>query len=114
MLVRTEAVGEQLVHELDDRSISTRFVQEKSAPAGKPVVMTMRRAKGMEFARVVIFRADSAALRAPFAVKDLPAAEVADALQREKSLLYVAATRARDQLVILWAGKPSQLLPSQS
>jgi ATP-dependent exoDNAse (exonuclease V) alpha subunit len=29
---------------------------------------------------------------------------------RERSLLYVAATRARDELVVSWNGKPLELL----
>ena len=44
--------------------------------------------------------------------QDLADAEKAEVLQREKSLLYVAATRARDELVLLWAGDPSELLPA--
>jgi superfamily I DNA/RNA helicase len=33
-----------------------------------------------------------------------------DVLLRERSLLYVAASRARDQLLVTWAGQPSELL----
>jgi superfamily I DNA/RNA helicase len=32
-----------------------------------------------------------------------------DALRRERSLLYVAASRARDELVVTWKGEPSRL-----
>lgn len=112
ILVRTEQAGEQLVRALDERQVPARFVSDKAVPSGKPVVMTMHRAKGMEFARVLIFGVDSSALPAPFALKNLADAEKADVLQREKSLLYVAATRARDELVLLWAGDPSELLPA--
>lgn len=112
ILVRTERAGEQLVRALDERQVPTRFVSDKAIPSGKPVVMTMHRAKGMEFARVLIFGVDSSALPAPFALKDIPDADRADTVQREKSLLYVAATRARDELVLLWAGEPSELLPT--
>lgn len=112
VLVRTEQAGEQLVRALDERQVPSRFVSDRSVPAGKPVVMTMHRAKGMEFARVLIFGVDSSALPAPFALKNVADADKADILQREKSLLYVAATRARDELVLLWAGDPSELLPT--
>jgi len=112
ILVRTEQAGEQLVRALDERQLPSRFVSDKAVPAGKPVVMTMHRAKGMEFARVLIFGVDSSALPAPFALKNVAAADRADILQREKSLLYVAATRARDELVLAWAGDPSELLPT--
>ncbi|MDX8145021.1 3'-5' exonuclease [Lentzea sp. BCCO 10_0061] len=114
ILVRTEQAGEQLVRALDERLVPARFVSDKAVPSGKPVVMTMHRAKGMEFTRVLIFGVDAAALPAPFALKNVTDADRQDILQREKSLLYVAATRARDELVILWAGDPSKLLPSSA
>ena len=112
LLVRTEQSGDQLVRALEERGVTVRFVQDKSMPSGTPVVMTMHRAKGMEFARVLIFGADASAIPAVFAIRNLPEAEAQDAIQREKSLLYVAATRARDELVILWTGEPSALLPA--
>lgn len=34
-----------------------------------------------------------------------------DAIQRERALLYVAASHARDHLVITMVGAPSELLP---
>jgi superfamily I DNA/RNA helicase len=34
-----------------------------------------------------------------------------DAILRERSLLYVATTRARDQLACTWSGLRSPLLP---
>ena len=36
--------------------------------------------------------------------------QLGDALLLERSLLYVAATRARDELVITAAGEPSELI----
>lgn len=38
---------------------------------------------------------------------------IADMLQRERALLYVAASRARDALMITLSGEPSELLPAQ-
>jgi superfamily I DNA/RNA helicase len=37
-------------------------------------------------------------------------AERDELLQRERSLFYVAATRARDELVVLWTGEASEFL----
>lgn len=39
-----------------------------------------------------------------------PEEERADAELRERSLLYVAASRARDELVVTWSGRASALL----
>ena len=33
------------------------------------------------------------------------------ALDRERSLFYVACTRARDELVVTWSGAPSPFFP---
>lgn len=77
---------------------------------GEPAVMTMHRAKGMEFAKVILFSVGDSQMPMQWALKDLGEAERADALLQERSLLYVAATRARDELVVSWSGKPSELL----
>ena len=114
ILVRTEQAAEALVRALDERAIATRFVSNKTVPAGKPVVMTMHRAKGMEFSKVLLFGVDDSSLPASFALTEVVESDREDILQKEKSLLYVAMTRARDELVVIWAGDPSDLLPSVS
>jgi superfamily I DNA/RNA helicase len=81
--------------------------------AGDVRVTTMHSAKGMEFARLVVVGLNADAVPLPVAVTD--AAD--DALQhehdllRERCLLYVACTRARDQLVLTGSGAPSAFLP---
>ena len=46
-----------------------------------------------------------------FRLKNLSEEDARAALQRERSLLYVAASRARDALVITTVGERSELLP---
>lgn len=72
--------------------------------------MTMHRAKGTEFARVLLFGINASAI--PGKLKDERYSEdaAADALLRERSLLYVAATRARDELAISWSGEVSEFV----
>lgn len=72
--------------------------------------MTMHRAKGMEFSRVLLFGVNAGLIPAEYLLKDLTAADRADVLTRERSLLYVAATRARDELVVTTSGKRSSFL----
>ena len=81
-----------------------RVVTNQAGLSKLPQVMTMHRAKGMEFSRVLIFGADDGLVPASYLLKNVGETERADALQRERSLFYVAATRARDELVVLWAG----------
>lgn len=112
VLVRTRFVGEKVVNALAERGVQARFVQDDaSAGTGKVMVMTMHRSKGMEFRNVVLFGVSSDEPGWGAGLNSLPEAERADAELRERSLLYVAATRARDNLVVLWNGKRSDLLP---
>lgn len=73
-------------------------------------IMTMHSAKGMEFERAIIIGAGADELPAMWQIKGLPEAEQEDVELRERSLLYVAATRARDELVITWTGEASKYL----
>ncbi len=72
---------------------------------------TMHRVKGLEFDRVVIASVNSGLLphrRAYAAASD--AAEREKAETKERALLYVAATRAKKELLILSYGTPSPFL----
>lgn len=114
ILVRDSQQASQVSRGLEERGVAARLVTPKSAPKGLPLIMTMHRAKGMEFSRVLIFGASEGTVPATYLLKNLTDADLADALQRERSLLYVSATRARDELVIMWSGEPSEMLPSGS
>jgi hypothetical protein len=111
VLVRDRNKAAQVVTGLSERGLDIRLVEGKVVPAGQPVVMTMHRAKGMEFEAVLILGVSDRELPASYLAKDLAEPDREDFLKRERSLLYVSATRARDELVILWDGKPSDLLP---
>jgi superfamily I DNA/RNA helicase len=111
LLVRDRSSGNRLVTGLADHGLDARFVEsEMPTGSGKPLVMTMHRSKGMEFSKVVLF--DISESSDPGWISSLPEAERADARLRDRSLIYVAATRARDELAILWKGSPSQVLPA--
>jgi superfamily I DNA/RNA helicase len=114
LLVRDNQHRMQLARGLDDRGVAVRTVEQGSPRGGQPLVMTMHRAKGMEFSRVLIAGANADLLPAAYLLKGLADADLADALSRERSLLYVAMTRARDELVITTSGEPSSLLPGSS
>ncbi|MDY7103640.1 MAG: AAA family ATPase [Actinomycetota bacterium] len=75
-------------------------------------VGTMHRLKGLEFRCVAIVDASDDVVPAPW---DLTAADEDPVqhdldLRRERCLLYVACTRARDHLWIGWSGSPSRFL----
>jgi len=86
---------------LAERGVGVRAVDRERPAAGRALVMTMHRAKGTEFSKVVLagVGAQTPGEQARLAAMD--EAERADAELRERSLVYVAATRARDELVVV-------------
>jgi DNA helicase-2/ATP-dependent DNA helicase PcrA len=67
-------------------------------------LLTLHRAKGLEFDAVFLPRVEE---------KELPckqALRVPGQLDEERRLLYVGITRARKHLALTWAGKPSRFL----
>ena len=75
-------------------------------------VGTLQRFKGLEYQRMILAGITDAAVPGQRAAAD-PARQQRE-LMRARSLLFVAATRARDALVISWNGQPSRFLPPTS
>lgn len=95
---------------LTDRGVPAEQVQSAQSGGGDRVLtMTMHTAKGMEFSRVVLFDISDGTIPGAW-TEHLSPEEREDALLRERSLLYVAASRARDTLAVTWRGRPSSLL----
>lgn len=109
---RTRALLKPVQDELTRRGIVWSEI-DADEPTGVRVA-TMHSAKGLEFARMAVVGANADALPLPVAVT--PAAE--DELQhefdilRERCLLYVACTRARDELLVTGSGAASSMLPA--
>lgn len=112
VLVRSANEATALADEFTRYDLPTRYVGAKATPGdGRVSTMTMHRSKGMEFRHVLVFGVTAELARS---VERLPDGDRPDALQRERSLLYVATTRARDRLTIVWDGAASDLLPQYS
>jgi len=72
---------------------------------------TMHRAKGLEFKAVMALDCRSETLPHPQALRGLDdPKDRRDATDRERRLLYVVMTRAREELVVAWSGNPSEFL----
>ena len=74
---------------------------------------TMHAMKGLEFQAVAVVGVEQGLVPAPAAVTpeaEDPAAHAQD-LQRERCVLFVACTRARDHLYVSGTGQPSVFLP---
>ena len=80
---------------------------------GYPVALTMHRAKGTEFTRVLLFGLSKDSMPMGLKAYDYDDEELNEAQLRERSLLYVAASRARDELVISFSGAASTRLSGE-
>ena len=114
ILVREQKQRDRVVTGLGERGVTVRAVDREHVKPGQPVVMTMHRAKGTEFSKVLLFGVNQGAIPRPLREEQYAEDAWADAMLRERSLLYVAATRARDELALSWSGEPSQLMSRSS
>ncbi|WP_280503638.1 3'-5' exonuclease [Nocardia farcinica] len=109
VLTRAAQDRDRFVQELNRRDIPAAALDKDPATGDEVQVLTMHRGKGMEFRCVVLAGIDTDHVPARTAAQ-VPEEEQADARRRERSLLYVAASRARDELVVTWSGVRSELL----
>jgi superfamily I DNA/RNA helicase len=72
-------------------------------------VMTMHRAKGLEFQAIAVIGADDQTIPPAWLLPD-DDVDARQFLQQERCLLYVACSRARDRLAVSWTGGPSRFL----
>lgn len=112
VMCRTRGQISRVVSGLADKGIDAVATRNAERASHEQVsVMTMHGAKGMEFTHVLLMGVGKELMPLRFRLKDLSEEDAREALQRERSLLYVAASRARDELVITATGEPSELLP---
>jgi hypothetical protein len=107
--VRTSAKVKEIRSALQEAGIASA-TRSKS---GAVQVGTMHGMKGMEFRCVAVVGVDVGTVPPPAAVTpqaEDPAAYNQDT-QRERCLLFVACTRARDSLYVSYSGSPSAFLP---
>lgn len=78
---------------------------ERRPRESEVTVATMHRIKGTEFRMVIIVAVEEGEMPPRFVDVNYPAA-----LERERALLFMAATRCRDELVITHVGMPSAFL----
>jgi superfamily I DNA/RNA helicase len=86
---------------------------KRDLPKGDGVrIGTMHRMKGLEFRCVAVAGVDDESLPLRKSLTDPAADEIQHRLDlaRERCLLYVACTRAREDLWVGWSGTPSRFL----
>jgi hypothetical protein len=87
-------------------------LSKEEEPASSAVSLgTMHRAKGLEFKVVFVIDASDDQLPLAKALTEASDDQLReDILARERQLLYVSATRARDELFVCYTGEPSRFL----
>ncbi|MET9336632.1 3'-5' exonuclease [Nonomuraea sp. NPDC003804] len=105
---RVRALRDQAINRLESAGIKA----VRSGSTGVRV-STMHMTKGLEFRCVAVIGATQKLIPLPSALvpADVDQAAHNESLQRERCLLYVACTRARDRLYVSHSGPPSQFLP---
>ncbi|MCP2298540.1 hypothetical protein APR11_004985 [Nocardia amikacinitolerans] len=98
------------------RQAGIPVIELSAATAGGVGVGTMHRMKGLEFRYLAVLGVGDKQVPAPAAITSVAEDRHAHErdLQRERCLLFVACTRAREELVVTWHGRPSELLPEAS
>ncbi|GGP91154.1 UvrD-helicase domain-containing protein [Streptosporangium pseudovulgare] len=91
---------------------ASHLTRDKDAVEGHVQVMTMHRMKGLEFRCVAVIGVGAGQIPSAGAVRPLEedATTHWNDLQRERCLLFVACTRARERLAVSWHGEPSPFL----
>ncbi len=110
IVARTQPERDAIGRELNEAEVDVE-VLEADAPddsASGVRLATMHRVKGLEFDRIIIASAHADTLPLPAAINT--ADNSATAETAERSLLYVAATRAKKELLVLGFGEPSPYL----
>ncbi len=114
LVARSKSLLDQYEAALGQKGIKacriSRDKAEDRAAAGVRLA-TMHRVKGLEFDRVIIAAVNDGVVPEPKAIQETmdSAIQKADEL-KERSLLYVAATRAKKEVLITSFGKPSVYL----
>lgn len=109
---RTTSIVDNTAAALTRQGVPAVSLARRTTRPGEVPVATMHRMKGLEFRCVAVIGTDTL----PLTSAVTPAAEDPYThkldVQRERCLLFVACTRAREQLMLSWhGGAPSPLLP---
>jgi hypothetical protein len=110
---RSRPLPQDAVAALTKAGIATCLLTRDHGPiAGHVQAMTMHRMKGLEFRCVAVIGVGMSQIPSIAAVRPLEddASTHWNDLQKERCLLFVACTRARERLHVSWHGDPSPFL----
>ncbi|WP_051121916.1 UvrD-helicase domain-containing protein [Nocardia sp. 348MFTsu5.1] len=110
--VRERAQIVKVIEAMSARDIKARKLADLTTAVA---VATMHSLKGLEFRCLAVVGVD--ATRMPLQASITPESEDKQThafdMQRERQLLFVACTRAREDLVVTWTGERSPFIPTE-
>ena len=108
---RTNTSLEAVQAALQRNRIKSQFIQQEQAEREGVQIGTLHRAKGLEFKAVFVVNVSDDMLPLRSLLHNVQDQQLrTELLERERQLLYVGLTRARDEAVLTWVGYPSQFL----
>jgi superfamily I DNA/RNA helicase/mRNA-degrading endonuclease RelE of RelBE toxin-antitoxin system len=108
---RTNTSLEAVQAALQRNRIKSQMIQQEQAEREGVQIGTLHRAKGLEFKAVFVVNVSDDILPLRSLLHNVQDQQLrTEVLERERQLLYVGLTRARDEAVLTWVGYPSQFL----
>ncbi|EKU96516.1 DNA/RNA helicase, superfamily I [Leptolyngbya sp. PCC 7375] len=96
---------------LQRNRLKSQLIQREEATGVGVQVGTLHRAKGLEFKAVFVVNITDEQLPLRSLLQNIQDQQLrSDLLTREKHLLYVGLTRARDEAILTWVGYPSRFI----
>lgn len=108
--VRSNSLAQAAATALSGADIPVRLIAKANQAQGGVAVGTMHRMKGLEFRCMAVACLNEHVMPAAVTPAEEDPMTHAQDLLRERCLLFVACTRAREELVVSWHGQPSRFL----
>jgi hypothetical protein len=112
IFARTNKRIDEMGEALSEAGLPRCLLSESESSESDGVQLgTMHRAKGLEFKAVLAIGCADAVLPSASVLRGMDDPQDREAAEaQERRLLYVAMTRARDELTVSWTGEPSRFL----
>ncbi len=112
VFARTARLIERIAQAFADAGLTAHRLKDQGGASQPGIHLgTMHRAKGLEFKAVLAVSCSAGVIPNPRTLSRYgDPVDRDDAEARERHLLYVVMTRARDELMVTWVGRPSPLL----